>query len=233
MFPAITKPYPGHIAVIGFVVVLQVFSSLSVKADELVAVSGRSGPWQWVNGGLNTNYQFNAISLDNQPPTVVAANNAAGIAMTPGAALTLTYVSGTWYGGSVSGAWGPTGVPQAQLAYNPDQAKDESISEWMPGHWCPQSEFPLHWMELIGVFTDAGGSIIGTPYAINGNRALVIPEGAAQLQLGAEDCEYWDNGGAVTRNITETPEPSTLTLLVSALLGLAGAFYLRRRRAKE
>jgi hypothetical protein len=28
------------------------------------------------------------------------------------------------------------------------------------------------------------------------------------------------------------PEPGTLTLLVSAMLGLAGAFYLRRRRAK-
>ncbi len=28
------------------------------------------------------------------------------------------------------------------------------------------------------------------------------------------------------------PEPSTLTLLISALLGLAGAFYLRRQRAK-
>jgi hypothetical protein len=31
---------------------------------------------------------------------------------------------------------------------------------------------------------------------------------------------------------TAVPEPSTLTLLFSALLGLAGAFYLRRRRAK-
>ena len=30
---------------------------------------------------------------------------------------------------------------------------------------------------------------------------------------------------------TAVPEPGTLTLLVSALLGLAGAFYLRRRRA--
>ena len=30
---------------------------------------------------------------------------------------------------------------------------------------------------------------------------------------------------------TAVPEPATLTLLVSALLGL-GAFYLRRRRAK-
>ncbi len=32
--------------------------------------------------------------------------------------------------------------------------------------------------------------------------------------------------------ITTVPEPTSLTLLVSALLGLAGAFHLRRRRAK-
>ena len=31
---------------------------------------------------------------------------------------------------------------------------------------------------------------------------------------------------------TAVPEPGTLTLLVSALLGLAGAAYLRRRQAK-
>ena len=38
------------------------------------------------------------------------------------------------------------------------------------------------------------------------------------------------NGVAIATTVV--PEPGSLTFLVSALLGLAGAFYLRRRRAK-
>jgi hypothetical protein len=41
---------------------------------------------------------------------------------------------------------------------------------------------------------------------------------------------YYGTGFAAT--ITEIPEPTTLTLLATALLGLVGAFCLRRRRAK-
>jgi len=36
----------------------------------------------------------------------------------------------------------------------------------------------------------------------------------------------------VIATTTPVPEPASLTLLISALLGFAGAFYLRRRRAK-
>ena len=41
----------------------------------------------------------------------------------------------------------------------------------------------------------------------------------------------YDSTG-LSATITAVPEPTMLTLLVSAMLGLAGAFYLRRRRAK-
>ncbi len=47
---------------------------------------------------------------------------------------------------------------------------------------------------------------------------------------------YWTPGSPPVESFqlygTPTPEPTSLTLLVSALLGLAGAFYLRRRGAK-
>jgi MYXO-CTERM domain-containing protein len=61
--------------------------------------------------------------------------------------------------------------------------------------------------------------------------------------------DYWNADGLLNTSTTSTippnlpfgqpwvigttvPEPASPTLLVSALLGLAGAFYLRRRRAK-
>jgi hypothetical protein len=39
-------------------------------------------------------------------------------------------------------------------------------------------------------------------------------------------------GGWVVASTQPVPEPGTLALLISAMLGLAGAFYLRRNRAK-
>ena len=55
---------------------------------------------------------------------------------------------------------------------------------------------PTYLEELIGVFTDAKGKIIGRPFAIPDRGTPTIPAKATQLQLGANDDIYSDNSGS-------------------------------------
>ena len=204
-----------------------ILASVPVHADELVSVSGASAPWQYVNGGLNTNYQYGLFDDTTQMPTVVAAN--------PGDPLTLTYVSGTWSSGSVVCDAGGGIYPYGPSTFT-SPSEFENLTGWgsAPGYWCPADEFPMNFLNLIGVFTDASGSIIGTPHAINDACTLIVPNGATQLQLGSDDPACFDNGGAVTMSITgsSTPEPSTIVLLgIGAVSMMAYAWRKRRRTA--
>ncbi len=66
-----------------------------------------------------------------------------------------------------------------------------------------------------------------------GNPGMLFPCAPGGTLTG----DYWaySDGhsiGSLSAVATLVPEPASLTLLVSALLGLAGAFYLRQRRAK-
>jgi len=212
----------------GLFVFLQVLHSPAAKAGELVVtVSGVSGPWEWVNGGLNTQFPYGQTAHDFAPPPVVTANPSAGIPFTVGNQLTLAYVSGLWDigdGNSVDANGDPAqGVITSYAdAQNPYWGLN-------PSYWCLSSDFPHYPMALMGVFTDSSGSIIGVPYVIGDNRTLIVPAGATQLQLGAEDSYFADNSGSVNISVTETPEPSTLVLLCVGAVGLVG-YGLRRRR---
>jgi hypothetical protein len=62
-----------------------------------VVVSGKSGPWSWTNGGLNTNFQYGRG--DQFTPTVLTQSNS-GFSFTPGTVLTISYLSGTTAPGS-------------------------------------------------------------------------------------------------------------------------------------
>jgi hypothetical protein len=220
MFLVLTK----RIAIIGFVAVLHLTGSLPVQADVLVSVSGQSGPWEW-NGGLNTNYQYNQAALDQLPPTVVAVNNLAGISLIPGDALTITYDSGFWYGGS---GYGPFDASGAATYLRNTQADCWNGPNATPGYYLPTSDFPLRWMSLLGVFTDSAGGIINSLFVIGDANTVIVPQGAIKLELGAEDAIYGDNSGAVTMRIKETPEPSALVLLIVGAFGLLA--HARRRR---
>jgi hypothetical protein len=185
------------VAAVFGLVVLHVFPP-SVKADELVTVNALSAPWLWVNGGLNTNFQD--ANIGNQPPTVVAANLSAGFPLTPGDAITLTYVSGLWCGCDANG--------DSRNVFNSAADAHGTLHTWelFPAYFFAPTEFPAHGGELDGVFTDASGSIIGTPHRIGNQRTLIVPSGATQLQLGFDDNEYGDNSGSVIVNVSEIPK---------------------------
>ena len=92
------------------------------------------------------------------------------------------------------------------------------------------TEFPYTAYDLDGVFTNAGGSIIGAPFSIGDSRTVIVPSGATQLQLGMDDNNYDDNHGAVTMNVSEAsvPEPGTLALFAACALVAFAAWRWRR-----
>ena len=103
----------------------------------------------------------------------------------------------------------------------------------------------------IGEYTTSGDTV--NPSLISGlNLPLSLGISGSDLFVVTYDAnhiatigEYTTSGDTVNPSLVSglddtigiavtqpVPEPTSLTLLVSALLGLAGAFYLRRRRAK-
>ncbi|HTZ70071.1 MAG TPA: hypothetical protein VMB71_05410, partial [Acetobacteraceae bacterium] len=61
---------------------------------------------------------------------------------------------------------------------------------------------PTYLEELIGVYTDSKGKLIGRPFAVPDRHAQAIPAGATQLQLGANDDIFSDNTGSWLIKVT-------------------------------
>jgi hypothetical protein len=83
------------------------------------------------------------------------------------------------------------------------------------------SPYPIYEVELVGTFAN-NGVIIGQPFAIgDGPATFVIPAGANQLLLGANDNAYSDNLGSWTLSVYTGSGSKPTISLVSPILVLA------------
>ena len=72
-----------------------------------------------------------------------------------------------------------------------------------PSYYIDHADYPAYIEQLIGVFADANGVIVGTPFLIQSTpRKLTVPLGATQIMLGVNDWGTNDNSGALNVSIT-------------------------------
>jgi hypothetical protein len=121
-------------------------------------------------------------------------------------------------------------VPPGSAAVLSFDVTESNDGEYDPGN--PSDNGTTATMSLAA---DGSG---GLDLEGGGHFSIPLPDGPTTLTfrlITMADTQYPGShyGSMTITNFGITvPEPGTLTLLVSALLGLAGAFYLRRRRAK-
>jgi hypothetical protein len=154
-----------------------------------VTVPGTSMPWTY-GAKLNKARPFGED--DGTAPTVVSL---ASLSAAPGQKLRITYGSGTVCpGGGYTCADG-AGDPGFVTNHNTGNS-----GTYFPSRFVHKE--PTYLEELIGVFTDASGKIVGSPFAVGDKLAKAIPAGATQLQLGVNDDIFGDNTGSWVISVT-------------------------------
>ena len=187
-------------------------------------VAGNAGPWDWVNGGLNTAYQYaneNNSSSQSATPTLISA--ADGFSFTVGSSLTISYLSG-----GVSSSFGNPLVDANGYSSPLDNILAGSYGP-APSYYMNPATYPIYNTELVGTFANSGGQIVGTPFGIGNLKTVTVPSGATRLQLGVNDNLYPDNSGSWNIQITQVPEPATWSMLLLSVVALLGGLRLRRR----
>jgi hypothetical protein len=149
-----------------------------------VMVGPKTGPWNWVAGGLNWSYQYGEpIGIPYATwtsPTVINATN--GFRFSVGDNLTISYVSGLV-------SVGPWSIPPWPFVdANGDTNAPLNNASWAavgPSYYMNPATYPIYISELVGTFADNSGQIVGTPFAVGDLGTFTVPTGATQLQLGS------------------------------------------------
>jgi hypothetical protein len=183
--------------------------------SQTVTLSGPQGPWSYSAGGLNNGYIFGE-TLGLQSPLVI--NGSAGFVFSPGNSISITYLSGTIAANKNVFPFTDAGGDTARAV---NSNPDSSNGLIYPSAFIPAGQYPAYLGELMGVFTDATGSIVGSPQKIGDAGVLVIPNGAALLDLGVNDDYFGDNVGSWSLSVSENlPEPGAgyVSVICVALL---------------
>ena len=189
-----------------------------------VTVNGTDMPWNWVNGGLNTNDQF-GVNNGAGPVLISAAN---GFGFNANDILTVTYLSGLVSVGSSF----PNTDAKGDTAFPVDNGTGSS-GKVFPSFYMNHATYPINLGELVGTFADSAGDIVGTPFVLgDGPTTLTIPTGASRLQLGVNDDLFSDNTGSWSIQVSGTgpagvPEPDAAALCGSGLVALGLLVALR------
>ena len=167
---------------------LTVFTLATLLANAALAathvtVPGMAMPWTTTTK-LNHNRQFGTD--DGTPPFVVTL---ASLGASPGQKLLIKYVSGTVCPG---GAF-PCGDAKGYSGFVTDHNPGNS-GKYFPSRYIKTE--PTYLDELVGVYTDAKGKIVGRPFIVPDRANQAIPTGATQLQLGVNDDIFSDNSGS-------------------------------------
>jgi hypothetical protein len=199
----------------------------AIQANATIfTVNGKSGPWQYVNGGLNTAFQYGVN--DQTAPTAITSIG--GTSIQPTYQITLSYQSGTVVVAPNGGPPGNLGIDANGLSSyaNPDLSPHANGN--CPSFFMGESAgSPKYLGELVGTFANSQGQIVGSPFAIgDGPITFIVPAGASQLELGVNDNLFSDNTGSWNLNVTMVPEPCCAALLGLALCG----FWWPRRQPR-
>jgi hypothetical protein len=155
-------------------------------------VPGTSGPWLYVKGGLNSAYPYTENEPKGLPTSPTVFNASDGLTFKSGAVLHVKYASG----GTGQGAGYTLNDGNGNQKERPPVCPDPRPFPY--GH-CPSVYVSgaHNVMELVGVFTDQSGAIVGKPVVVGNSADLTIPDGASALSLGVNDSGYFNNIGSL------------------------------------
>jgi hypothetical protein len=229
------------------------FLSAEARADT-ITVNSQSGPWEYNNSGLNSNFKYGDLG-DLLPPTSISSIGGVALTSAVGEYVDITYLSGLVYGG--------IGIPVNPLGETQYPPGFDNANGILPDSYIPNGPSYVYDFELVGTFANSQGQIVGTPFSVgtylyaNGplisgqpyglpsEDAILIPSGATQLELGVNDNYFADNSGSWTLTIGlgqgpiiyndvapggSVPEPSTLVLVSIAAGPGLGYLWLKRRK---